>query len=242
LAPGCSFELVLEVSEGSRHYKIIYSVKPKRASDSRRRFVVRINRSTQSIYSGCVSPMTCPTSSVAVSATTNQLTSPYAYDASGNMTNDGSNTLAYDGENRTASATNSGASGTYSYDGKGLRIKKVAGSTTTVYVFSARNVIAEYDNGAAPTALSREYLYSGATLIAKFDSTGTHYYHRDHLSNRLVTDSSGNVAEQLGHYPFGESWYNTSDDKLFFTTYILWIPLGPALIGTCPAIHGTKVV
>jgi RHS repeat-associated protein len=35
----------------------------------------------------------------------------------------------------------------------------------------------------------------------------------------MVTDSSGNVAEQLGHYPYGESWYNASNDKLFFTTY-----------------------
>jgi len=173
------------------------------------------NRTAETVTAGSG----VPSNLVTVSATTNQLASPYTYDLSGNMTNDGSNTLVYDGENRTTSATNSGASGTYSYDGKGLRIKKVAGSTTTVYVFSASKVIAEYDNGVAPTAPSREYLYSGATLIAKFDSTGTHYYHRDHLSNRLVTDSSGNVAEQLGHYPFGESWYNTSGDKLFFTTY-----------------------
>jgi len=35
----------------------------------------------------------------------------------------------------------------------------------------------------------------------------------------VVTDSSGNALEQLGHYPFGESWYNASSDKLLFTSY-----------------------
>ncbi len=161
-----------------------------------------------------------PTNSVTVSATTNQITgSPYAYDANGNMTNDGNNTLVYDAENRVLSATNGGASGTYTYDGNSLRVKKASGSTTTVYIFSGSKVIAEYDNGAGVGSPSREYIYSGGTLLAKIDSSGTKYYHRDHLSNRVVTDSSGNALEQLGHYPFGESWYNASNDKLLFTTY-----------------------
>ena len=35
----------------------------------------------------------------------------------------------------------------------------------------------------------------------------------------MVTDANGNLVAQLGHYPFGEAWYNTSSDKLLFTTY-----------------------
>ena len=135
------------------------------------------------------------------------------------MTNDGSNTVVYDAENRTLSATNGSASGTYTYDGNNLRVKKVSGSTTTVYLFSGSKVIAEYVNGALPTAPTREYIYSGGALLAKIESGATKYYHRDHLSNRLVTDSSGNTLAQLGHFPFGESWYNASSDKLLFTTY-----------------------
>jgi hypothetical protein len=65
--------------------------------------------------------------------------------------------------------------------------------------------IAEYGNGALVGSPSREYIYSSSALLAKIDSTGTKYYHQDHLSNRLVTDSSGNTAAQLGHFPFGES-------------------------------------
>lgn len=53
-----------------------------------------------------------------------------------------------------------------------------------------------------------------------FLNAGTQYYYlSDHLSNRLVTDASGNVTEQMGHYPFGESWYNPTNDKFLFTTY-----------------------
>jgi hypothetical protein len=93
-------------------------------------------------------------------------------------------------------------SAAYSYDGNGLRVSKALGSTTTVYIFSGSKVIAEYDNGAAVGSPSREYVYSGSTLLAKIDSSGTKYYHQDHLSNRLVTDSSGNTFAQLGHFPF----------------------------------------
>ncbi len=177
------------------------------------------NRSAQSISSGCTG-ITCPTNSVTPDTATNRISgSPYSYDANGNMTNDGSNTLVYDGENHAVSATNGGSSGAYTYDGNGLRVIKVSGSTTTVYIFSGSKVIAEYDNGAAVGSPSREYIYSGGGLLAKIDSSGTRYYHQDHLSNRLVTDSNGNSSAQLGHFPFGESWYNASNDKLVFTTY-----------------------
>ena len=103
--------------------------------------------------------------------------------------------------------------------GNGLRVKKVSGRTTTVYIFSGSKVIAEYDNGAAVGSPSREYVYGGSALLAKIDSTGMKYYHQDQLSNRLVTSSTGAVLEQMGHYPFGDPWYNASNDKLLFTSY-----------------------
>ena len=135
------------------------------------------------------------------------------------MTNDGQNTLVYDAENHAVTATNSSTSATYYYDGNGLRVRSAYPSSYTVYIFSGSKVIAEYVNMGAPSPPNREYVYSGAALLAKIDSTGTHYYHQDHLSNRMVTDSSGNIAAQLGHFPFGESWYNSTNDKLLFTSY-----------------------
>ena len=177
------------------------------------------NRLSQSITSGCTG-ISCPTNTVTISASNNnQLASPYAYDASGNMTNDGNNTMAYDAEGRAVTASGGLGSGTYTYDGNGLRVKKVAGSTTTVYIFSGAKVIAEYQNGAAPSSPKYQYVYAGRALLARIDSSGTFYYHQDHLSNRMETNSAGGVVGEMGHFPFGESWYNGPGTKWFFTTY-----------------------
>lgn len=175
------------------------------------------NRWAQSISSGC-SGITCPTASVSISATTNQITSsPETYDASGNMTNDGSNTITYDAESRPV--TVSGGSSTYIYDGNGLRVKKTASGTPTVYVFSGSKVIAEYANGNGPSSPSTEYIYGGGMLLASVGSAGTLYFHRDHLSNRMITSSSGGVYSNLGHFPFGEQWYDSTYSKWYFTSY-----------------------
>jgi RHS repeat-associated protein len=180
------------------------------------------NRTAQSIVSGCVAPMTCPTNSVTIDATTNRISgSPYAYDLNGNTTNDGINSLTYDGENHTVAA----AGWAYVYDGNGLRIRKCtpncAGPTSsTLYIFSGSKVVAEYDNGAALASPSREYIYAGSSLLAKFESGATNYFHQDHLSNRLLTDSSGNSLGQRAHFPFGEPWYESGPtSKLKFTSY-----------------------
>jgi RHS repeat-associated protein len=163
---------------------------------------------------------------VTPSTSTNRLTDAgYAYDAAGNMTSDGSNTMVYDGENRVASAINGGAAGTYTYDGNSLRVQKcapncTAPTTTTVYIFSGTKVIAEYDNGAAVGSPSREYIYSGSALLATISGASTTYHHPDHLSERVATDQNGNTVRTYGHYPFGETWYETgAASKLKFTSY-----------------------
>lgn len=113
-----------------------------------------------------------------------------------------------------------------SYDGNSLRVKKVAGSATTVYIFSGTKVIAEYQNGAAPSSPTTEYIYSGSQLLATVTSSTTTYHHTDHLSVRMTTDGTtgsptyGQKIGEQGHYPFGESWYaaNTTT-KWQFTGY-----------------------
>jgi RHS repeat-associated protein len=69
------------------------------------------------------------------------------------------------------------------------------------------------------TSCKVEYIHAETAVLAKVNSTGTYYYHQDHLSNRMVTNSSGGVVAEMGHFPFGESWYNATNDKLYFTTY-----------------------
>jgi RHS repeat-associated protein len=192
------------------------------------------NRTAQSISAGCVAPMRCPTNSVTVDVTTNRISgSPYSYDLSGNMTNDGNNTLVYDGENRVVSASGSLGSGGYVYDGNSLRVKKCvpncsSPTTTTVYLFSGSKVIAEYQNGAAPSTPTKEYIYSGGQLLATVTSSSTTYHHPDHLSVRTSTDTSGNILKDgqghdigsQGHFPYGETWYlGSAGTKWEFTTY-----------------------
>jgi RHS repeat-associated protein len=179
------------------------------------------NRLHQDMSAGCVAPMNCPTNQVAVSTATNRITTTgYAYDANGNMTNDGSNTLTYDGENHLLTSSGALGSGTYTYDGNGLRVKKVSSSTTTVYSFSGSKVIAEYVNGAVPASPTREYIYSRSALLAKIEGTATQYYQQDHLSTRLMTDSTGTKIGEQGHFPYGETWYVTNTTtKWEFTSY-----------------------
>ncbi len=172
------------------------------------------NRTLQTLTAG-----TAPAPSTPTDATSNRMTG-YTYDAAGNLTNDSVNTMTYDGESRVVTGTGSLGSGTYSYDGNGLRVKKVSGGTTIAYVFAGEQVIAEYQNGAAPSSPTREYIYSSGTLLAKIEAGSTIYYHPESLSNRLITDSTGTVIGEQGHFPFGEQWYaKNTTTKWAFTTY-----------------------
>jgi len=196
------------------------------------------NRLSQSILSGCQT-VTCPTNSLSFATTPAPPTNPpggaytnrpdgYSFDASGNMLNDGQNTLTYDAENCLTSSGNSGFGTTmYTCDSYGIRVKKaLQGSTTTVYIFSEGKDIAEYDNGAAVSSPSREYIYLGGQLLATLQGGTLTYHHSDHLSVRLSTDgtsSSPTYRQKIGeqaHYPYGEQWYATNTTtKFFFTSY-----------------------
>jgi RHS repeat-associated protein len=151
-----------------------------------------------------------------IDESTNQI-SGFTYDLAGNLTNDGAFTYAYDGANRMKQAQQSASPNTVTsstFFGP-LRIKKAVGSTTTVYVYSGAKPIAEYVNGS----LSKEYIYAGSALLATIAGTSTTYHHPDHLSNRAETDSTGAVVRTAGHFPYGESWYESSADPMKFTTY-----------------------
>ena len=170
------------------------------------------NRLSQNVTAG-----TAPASSVAVTASTNRITtSGYAYDANGNMTNDAVNTIVYDAENRALSATDGSGTGSYYYNGLGLRVERSFGGTNTVYVFSQGNVIAEYANGT----LTEEYTHDGNMLLADYASGVLTYHGFDRLSDRINMNASGAKIGEQGHYPFGESWYATnSTTKWHFTNY-----------------------
>jgi RHS repeat-associated protein len=174
------------------------------------------NRTTQTVTAG-----SAPPNAVVVSPTTNHITtSGYNYDANGNLTNDAQNVLTYDGESRLTGSSGSFGTGAYVYDGNGIRVEKIAGGTTTAYIFSGPKVIAEYSLAGFTSTLQREYVYSTGTLIAKIEAGATQYYHADQLSVRAMTDSSGNLIGEQGNFPFGEQWYaKNTTTKWQFSSY-----------------------
>ena len=95
----------------------------------------------------------------------------------------------------------SGGSVTYTYDGDGQRAKKSNGK---LYWYSiSGDVLAESDSSGTITS---EYIYFNGRRIARRDpATGNVYYYlTDHIgSARVVTSSSGGVAEESDFYPFG---------------------------------------
>jgi len=59
------------------------------------------------------------------------------------------------------------------------------------------------------------------TLLAKIDSSGTKYYHQDHLSNRFVTDSSAATPSPDGPLSLRRILvHDASNDKLLFTNLL----------------------
>lgn len=174
------------------------------------------NRTAQTVTAG-----SGPPSSLGFNGHNQPTGSGFVYDASGNMTYDPAtmDTYGYDADNQMVSVTG-GATASYTYDSDGFRVKKSANGITTVFIYSGSEDIAEYDNGAAPSSPSREFIYGNGELLAQVSGGATTYYQKDHLSVRMITDASGNVLGQQGHFPFGEAWYSASgNSEWVFTTY-----------------------
>ena len=184
------------------------------------------NRWSQTATAGTVPQPSLTFGTNGVNSSTTNRPNGYNYDSSGNMTAEPpTNNMTYDGENRMTAFSGNGGSASYTYDGNGLRVVKSGGGTTTVTIFAGSSVIAEYDNGVAPTSPSREYIYNpagGSTtgLLAMISGGAATYYHQDALSVRLTTNASGAIVTQDGTFPFGESWYQLgAANKWFFTSY-----------------------
>ncbi|MBZ5530319.1 MAG: hypothetical protein LAO20_02705 [Acidobacteriia bacterium] len=143
-------------------------------------------------------------------------TSGYAYDASGNMTSDGTDgvTAVYDAENRIATATKSGVTTTYTYDADGNRVKKIAGSTGTLYWYMTPGIVAESDQTGT---LKSEYVFFGGQRVARRDlvaPTGVFYYFSDHLKTAsVVTDAAGVIKAESDYYPWGGELQFVANDS-----------------------------
>ena len=137
--------------------------------------------------------------------TTDNRISGGAYDAAGNLLNDGAHVNTYDAENKIKTVDGLTA---YIYDGEGQRVRKLLGENLRLIYGIGGREIAEFDG---PTgALKKEYIYCSSGLVATIEPTainsnGTRYSTPDHLgSPRVVTNTGGAVVSRHDYMPFGE--------------------------------------
>jgi RHS repeat-associated protein len=156
------------------------------------------NRTDQSVTAGA-----CGTFHASVGVN-NRLSSPYQYDAAGNLINDGSHTYTYDAENRVIKV-DGGSTATYQYDAYGRRVHRAVGTIAFDYIYDAQGrIIGEID---AANSWNRAYIYTAAQLIAEYLNGTTEFIHADHLgSTRLLTGVSqpASPLDNLDYLPFGE--------------------------------------
>jgi len=155
----------------------------------------------------------------------------FAYDAVGNMTNDGTGTgysYTFDDENNLTIASGfSGGPYCYVYDGNGLRVAKKSnsnstcstGTVTKLYWRSiAGNALAETDgSGSTTNAAYNEYVFFAGRRIASRNGTGgIFYYFADQLgSTRTITTGSGTgqtpgqLCYDADFTPYGQEMQHT---------------------------------
>ncbi len=139
----------------------------------------------------------------------NRLTSAgsatYSYDNNGNLTNISTGiSLTYDAHNRTSQTSLPGGLVVqYTYDGDGVKIRRIEGSAVTRYYHDGIRPIYETKaDGSRNADLERDIF---GNLLARRDAAGTrHYYHHDGLGSTVgLTDASGAVAAQRSYDAWG---------------------------------------
>ena len=128
----------------------------------------------------------------------------FQYDLNGNLVRDTeSRQFTFNGDNKQTVVRDAANNpiGQYFYDGEGKRVKKVTNSETTVFVYSAGKLIAEY-----------------STQLASQPSTN--YTTTDHLGTpRIITSELGQVKARRDFMPFGEELFNTGSARSANTEY-----------------------
>ncbi|ODA93668.1 hypothetical protein BFX40_12875 [Mesorhizobium sp. SEMIA 3007] len=121
-----------------------------------------------------------------------------AYDANGNLTSDGSRTLAWDEANRLKTVSLASNTVNLAYGPDGARAKKTSSFATTLYPDADVEI-----NPATPGAeIYTRYPHPDIKVVG----TTKYFLHREHLASvRLVTDMSGAVVEGNSYATYGES-------------------------------------
>jgi RHS repeat-associated protein len=131
---------------------------------------------------------------------------PYAWDANGNLLDDGSYTYSYDHANRLKTVNGPEVSASYAYNGLGVRVQETAGGTTTHYVVNPNAGLTQVLSDGTNT-----YLY-GVGRIAQESTSGVQYFLADALGSvRQLVDANGSVQMVKSYEPYGEVLLNAGD-------------------------------
>ncbi|MBS4098809.1 MAG: RHS domain-containing protein, partial [Sulfuricella sp.] len=100
---------------------------------------------------------------------------------------------------------------TYRYNAFGQRVSKVAGSTTTYYVYDDSGLLlGEYNSTGAAV---QEFVWLDGLPAMILTSTANYYVHPDHLGTpRLVYNAAGTVIWRWNSDPFGATPANEDPD------------------------------
>ncbi len=148
------------------------------------------------------------------SSSTNQISnSGYTYDASGDLTGDGTHTYQYDAEHRLTSV-DSGSTAKYVYNALGQRAEKDVGGTYSEYISNLQGEPVGIYNRSAWV---EDYIPLGSRHLAHYES-GAHFLHTDALGTTgMSTSYAGALEQDELHYPWGQEWQlaGTSEEERF---------------------------
>jgi RHS repeat-associated protein len=186
---------------------------------------------------GAMQTAACPTPETSVPATvtysaTNQVTFVsgslplgLSYDGAGNVTSDGLNYYAYDGEGRLCAVENTLVDSytQYVYDAGGTRVAKGASASLTCGApgsnFSLTNQYLVGLGGEQVTELDgwgdwlHTDVWAGGRLLATYDGFGIHFPLTDPLgTKRIQANAYGAVDETCFSLPYGDGLNCIGDD------------------------------
>ncbi len=136
-------------------------------------------------------------------------TTTYAYDANGNLTSISTGqTFTWDAFNRMTQAAGPGGTATYTYNGDGLKVRRVGPDGTTLYYHDGIRSIYETDaEGNRLNQLDRDIF---GNLLSWREASGARWYaHHDGLgSTAALTDPTGTVLFTMLY----DAWGNLRTD------------------------------
>ena len=164
----------------------------------------QITENGSTVASYIYDPAQTPGLDELTSVTKSGQTTTFAYTSDGQLSQRGSDTLAWDGRGRHSSGTFSGTTVSYSFDATGFRRQRVSGSSTTrnllggVFETNASGTITNTDvDGLAPADVAH---YAGPPTTS---STVTFAYYNAHGDLAAEVNLDGARAAAYTYDPFG---------------------------------------